>query len=193
MIVTGDDALRDHILMLRDHGRKPGDVAFFNSEVAFKYKMSGLQAALGLAQLQRVEELVAAKRVIFALYRDRLGGVPGLRLNPERADERNSYWMTTVVWDDRFDLEKDDLIAALGRRGIDTRPFFHPLSSIPAYAQSRDRARARAQNAVAYAVGSHGINLPSALCLVEEDIDRVAAALLDLLEAARRPVRAGQV
>ena len=187
MVVTDDDALYNRMLTLRDHGRRPGDVAFFNSEVAFKYKMSGLQAALGLAQLQRIEELVAGKRMIFRFYLERLAGIPGLRLNPERIGERNSAWMTTVVWDHRFDLSKEDLIAALGGRGIDTRPFFHPLSSIPAYADARDGPRARSENTVAYEIGPRGINLPSALSLVEEDIDRVVAVLSEELEAARLP------
>ena len=149
--------------------------------------MSGLQAALGLAQLKRIEELVAAKRLIFRLYLERLAGIPGLRFNPEREGERNSAWMTTVVWDHRFDLFKDDLIAALGERGIDTRPFFHPLSSLPAYADARDSRRARSENTVAYEIGPRGINLPSALSLAEQDIDRVVAALREELEAARLP------
>jgi len=187
MVVTDDDALFNRMLTLRDHGRRPGDVTFFNSEVAFKYKMSGLQAAMGHAQLQRIEELVASKRMIFRLYQERLEGIPGICLNPERAGERNSYWMTTVVWDHSFDLTKENLIEALGNRGIDSRPFFYPLSFIPAYADARDASRARAENAAAYAIGPRGINLPSALSLVEDDIDRVVAALRQAFETARIP------
>lgn len=187
MVVTDSDELYERILVLRDHGRRPGDVAFSNSEVAFKYKMSGLQAAMGHAQLQRIEELVASKRTIFRLYQERLGGIPGLCLNGERAGEWNSYWMTTVVWDHRYDLTKEDLIQMLGNRGIDSRPFFHPLSSIPAYADARDAPRAKAENTWAYVIGPRGINLPSALSLAEEDVDRVVAALCQALEAARLP------
>ena len=184
MVVTDEPELHERMVVLRDHGRNLGDVAFFNSEVAFKYKMSGVQAALGLAQLERIEELVATKRMIYRLYEQRLKDIPGLVLNPEREGERNSYWMTTVIWDDRYDVGRDCLIAALSECGIDTRPFFHPLSSIPAYAKSRDSARAREVNEVAYAISPRGINLPSALSLVEEDIDRVSGALISILGGA---------
>lgn len=186
MVVTDDDAIHARMMVLRDHGRNPGDVAFYNSEVAFKYKMSGVQAALGLAQLERIEELVAKKRIIFRLYHERLGDVAGLALNPERAEERNSYWMSTVVWDGRFRRDKDAVIATLAERGIDSRPFFHPLSSLPAYARAPDAARARRENTSAYAIGARGINLPCAQILTEVDIDRVCDAFLEALGLAGR-------
>jgi len=184
MVITDDDQVHARMMVLRDHGRNPGDVAFFNSEVAYKYKMSGVQAALGLAQLERIEELVAKKRLIMQLYRERLGAVPGLVLNPERAGERNSYWMSTVVWDERFHRDKDDVIAALASRGIDSRPFFHPLSSLPAYADSPDQRRAAAENRISYAIGGRGLNLPCAQILTEEDVNTVADAFLDVMGLA---------
>ncbi|MDX1486248.1 MAG: DegT/DnrJ/EryC1/StrS family aminotransferase [Alphaproteobacteria bacterium] len=190
MVVTDDKALRDRMMVLRDHGRAPGDVAFFNSEVAFKYKMSGVQAALGLAQLERIDELVAGKRMIFRLYADRLEDIPGVCLNPERPGEKNSYWMTTVLWDDRFTATKADVIASMAGRGIDARPFFHPLSSIPAYAQITDGARAQRANRVAYGLSSRGVNLPSGLNLVERDIDRIASAFTDILRGFAAPKKA---
>jgi perosamine synthetase len=184
MVVTDDPEIYARMMVLRDHGRKPGDVAFFNSEVAYKYKMSGVQAALGLAQLERIEELVAKKRVIFRLYRERLGHVDGFVLNPERRGERNSYWMATLVWDEGFSLHKDAATAALAERSIDSRPFFHPLSSLPAYGGARDCRRARRSNAVAYRIGANGINLPCAQILTEEDIDRVCDAVLEVFGVA---------
>ena len=72
MLVTDDRELFDRAQFLRDHGRVPGDVQFFNTEVAYKYKMSSMQAALGLAQLERIDELVQRKRDIFAMYREHL-------------------------------------------------------------------------------------------------------------------------
>lgn len=180
MVVTDNPDIHARMMVLRDHGRNPGDVAFFNSEVAYKYKMSGVQAALGLAQLERIEELVAKKRVIFRLYEERLGDIAGFALNPERAGERNSYWMSTLVWDSAFGRHKDQVMAALSERGIDTRPFFHPLSSLPAYAKARDHGPARVRNTTAYRIGDNGINLPCAQILTETDIDCVCEALTDV-------------
>ncbi len=73
MLVTDDDAVIDRVRVLRDHGRRPGDTMFRNAEVAFKYKMSGMQAALGLAQLERIGELIDRKRAIFGWYQRELG------------------------------------------------------------------------------------------------------------------------
>jgi perosamine synthetase len=181
LLAVRDPVLHERILFLRDHGRKPGDRMFFNAEVAHKYKMSSMQAALGLAQLERLPELVARKRHIFQRYAMRLAGHPGLRLNTEPAGVLNSYWMTTVVWDAAMALDKAALMATLDARGIDTRPIFHPLSSIPAYAAHPLAREAARRNPVAYDIGRRGLNLPSGLQLADEDIDYVAEALLEAL------------
>lgn len=186
MVVTDDDDLHQRMLVLRDHGRPPGDVDFYNDEVAFKYKMSALQAALGLAQLQRVDELVERKRSIFSWYRDHLDAVDGLTLNAEPEGVRNSYWMTTVVLDERLGITERDLAPALRARGIATRPFFHPLSSLAAYATRPGMREAQDRNSVARRLGTYGINLPSALSLDEADVEQVCDALRAVLDEQER-------
>jgi perosamine synthetase len=177
LLVTDDERLYRRALVLRDHGRAPGDRLFFNHEVAHKYKMSSMQAALGLAQLERVDELVAMKRAIFGWYRDELRGVAGVTLNAEPAGTKNSYWMVTVVLDPSLGVEKNELMKRLDAREIDTRPFFHPLSSLPAYEKTAEAAAARARNGVGYAISRYGVNLPSGLSLTRADVARVCAAL----------------
>ena len=181
MLVTDDDDLFARVHVLRDHGRVPGDVAFFNHEVAFKYKMSSLQAALGQAQLDRLDELVAAKRQIFGWYCDRLADVPALQLNAEPAGTFNSYWMSTVVIDESFRTTKEDLADRLAHDGISTRPFFHQLSSLPAYEHATDARRAQGANATSRRLGRYGLNLPSALCLTEDQVDFACTRLLAAL------------
>ncbi len=179
MLVTNREDILARALVLRDHGRNPGDKMFFNTEVAYKYKMSGMQAALGLAQLERIDNLVARKRQIFEWYRNELEGVKGLTLNFEAPQTKNTYWMVTVVLDPRLGLKKEDLMDRLGEQGIDTRPFFHPLSSIPAYRDLEQARQARQRNRVTYAISPFGINLPSALNLTPQKVgyvcDRVKA------------------
>ena len=177
MLITNDTALHDRIQILRDHGRRPGDRAFFNREVAFKYKMSGLQAALGLAQLERLEELIAKKREAFAWYRDAIGGIDGVTLNHETPGTRSVYWMVTARLDSRFGVTKEVMRDAFAAEGIDTRPFFHPLSSIPAYEELPEAAAARRRNGVSYALSPYAINLPSSLSLTRDDVERVAAVV----------------
>lgn len=177
MLVTNDDALWQRVLVLRDHGRRPGDRSFFNQEVAWKYKMSALQAALGLAQLQRLDELLHRKRLIFRWYQEELGHVPGLRLNAEPPGTKNAYWMVTAILDASYGLGKERIMAALSEQGIDSRPFFHPLSSLPAYSGFPGVIAARQRNRVAYDLADRGINLPSALCLTREQVAQVGRAV----------------
>jgi perosamine synthetase len=184
MLLTDDDAIRDRVLFLRDHGRRPGDSLFWNTEVAYKYKMTSLQAALGLAQLERLGELIARKREAFGWYRDELGGVPGVTLNAEPEGTRNAYWMVTAVWEAGLGLDKAEVAKALAARGVDTRPFFHPLSSLPAYASTPGVAEARERNRVAYDLSPRAINLPSALSLTREQVARASAAFRETLSAA---------
>lgn len=177
LLATNDEALFRRAQVLRDHGRRPGDRAFVNAEVAHKYKMSSMQAALGLAQLERLGELVAMKRTLFGWYRDELAGDARFTLNAEPPGTRNSYWMVTAVVAPEVPVRKTELIARLEAEGIDTRPFFHPLSSLPAYAHLPGAAEARARNTTAYSISDRGINLPSALSLTREDVATVCAAV----------------
>src|SRR5258708_1975269 len=132
MLVTNDEALYQRIAFLADHGRDPR-VPFKISAIGRKYKMSNIQAALGLAQLERIEELVEKKRQIYTWYKQRLGTMPGLSWNVERVWARNIYWMTSVVLDDDWNVSRDEVIARLKQRGIDSRPFFPPISSFPMF------------------------------------------------------------
>jgi perosamine synthetase len=179
MLVLDDEKLLARVMQLRDHGRAPGDTMFFNEELGWKYKMSSMQAALGLAQLERLDELVAGKRRIFSWYRDELADWNRGHLNPDVPGLYNSYWMTTVVLDPGLGIGKDMLIPRLKSRGIDTRPFFHPLSSIPAFRDTPEATVARGRNKTAYAVSAVSVNLPSALSLSREDVSHVCAALRD--------------
>jgi len=181
MFVTDRDDLHRRALTLRDHGRPPGDKMFFNTEVAFKYKMSAVQAALGLAQIERVEELIAKKRQIFGWYRERLSNQPELRLNAEPIGVKNSYWMVTAIIDDPQRRSKIEWMRLLGEQGIDARPFFHPLSSLPAYADNPHAVGAPEHNPHSYSVSRCGINLPSGLMLTEADVESVCENVCKLL------------
>jgi perosamine synthetase len=181
MLVTDDEALYRRVLVLRDHGRRPGDKQFWNTEVAYKYKMSSMQAALGLAQLERIEELIERKREIFAWYKQELEDVEEIALNYELPEARNAYWMVTAVLDKKYGIGKDALQEQLSENGVDSRPFFHPLSSVPAYADVPQSLEARARNHVSYEIGPYGINLPSGLNLTREHVQYVCGVFKRIL------------
>lgn len=183
MLVTDRTDLYDRVMVLRDHGRAPGDRLFFNREVAFKYKLSSMQAALGLAQLERIDELVARKRQIFDWYRTELAEVSDLTLNDERPGTTNTYWMVSAIANVRLRVPKQRWMDLLSAQQIDCRPFFHPLSSLPAYAGTPSAQAAAARNAVSYELAPWGINLPSALCLDQGLVRRVCDAVRSIVDA----------
>jgi perosamine synthetase len=181
MLVTDRDDLYQRVLFLRDHGRKPGDSLFWNQEVAYKYKMSSMQAALGLAQLERIDELMDRKCEIFSWYREELSDIEGLTLNPQPPTTKNAFWMITAVLDPGLGIEKDYLQRGLSERNIDSRPFFHPLSSIPAYQHLKQAHEARERNQVSYRICPYGVNLPSALNLTREMVTYVCDEFRNIL------------
>jgi perosamine synthetase len=185
MFVTDDDDIHARVLSLRDHGRSPGTHrTFITTEVGQKYRMSSLQAAFGLAQLERLDELIERKRQIFGWYADRLGSASGLTLNYELPGSVNTYWMVTAVIDASYGITSLDLMADLDAVGVESRPFFHPLSALPAFAGCSDAAAARERNVVSHDISPRAINLPSALMLDEGDVDRACSALTVILDAA---------
>ncbi len=182
MLVTDRADLYERSAFLRDHCRTPEGFRYFETkEVGYKYKMSGLQAAFGLAQLERLDELIARKREIFCWYRQRLVDIAGLTLNVEPAGMRHAYWMVTMIVDRSYRLNNRQMMDHFDRLGIDTRPFFPPLSSLPAFAATPDAIPARSRNVVSYDLSPRGLNLPSALLLEEAHVDRVCAAVRELL------------
>jgi len=153
----------------------------FDSEMAFKYKMSSMQAALGLAQLEWIEELVDRKREIFVWYAEALADAEGITLNSEAPGTKNTYWMVTVILDPAYNLRKEQLMERLEERRIDGRLFFCPLSLIPAYAESSQAHAARQRNRTSHRLSPYGINLPSGMFLTRENVHYVAKTLRGIL------------
>ncbi len=178
MLVTNRDDIYQRCLFLRDHGRDPHAKMFWNSEVAYKYKMSSMQAALGLAQLERIDELCDRKRQIFNWYKEALDGFDGITLNHEEPWVKNTYWMVTAILDEKLGIKKEEAIAGLKPKSIDARPFFYPLSSLPAYEEISPQSKE--SNPIASTLSPFGINLPSALNLTQEQVKYTAKSLSDV-------------
>lgn len=181
ILLTDNEDIYRRALFLRDHGRDPNSSKmFWNSEIAYKYKMSNLQAALGLAQLERIHELIKKKTEIFNQYNKNLGDISYIKLNHQDIVTKNSFWMTTAVFDKNLNLKKEEIIEKLAVKGIQTRPFFYPLSSLPAYKHYSDYQYDK-KNINSYEISPYGINLPSSLKIAKNDIDYVCQALRDLI------------
>lgn len=177
MLLLDDETLYQRCKFLRDHGRTPG--SYFNTEITFKYMPFNVQAALGYAQLQRIDDLVGKKRWIWQGFRDRLSDIPDILLNPEPEGVTNGVWATALIFGKSHKMTRDKAVVELPKLGLPARPFFYPLSSLPAY-PGRE-AEGRKNNPVAYDVSERGINLPCALNLAERDLDLVSQGIRRLL------------
>lgn len=177
MLLLDDDSLYQRCKFLRDHGRQPG--TYYNTEITFKYMPFNLQAALGHAQFQRIDELVGKKRWIWQGFCERLADIPDILLNPEPDYVTNGVWATALVFGKSHGMTRDVALDELPKLGLPARPFFYPLSSLPAYP---GRAiEGRENNPVSYDTSEHGINLPCALNLTNEDLDAVSKGIHTLL------------
>lgn len=181
MLLTNDPLIYEKCVFLQNHGRDGGEKMFWNTEVAFKYRMSSMQAALGLAQLERIEHLISRKRAIFEWYKDALKGFHEITLNDQAHDVFNTYWMVTALLDPALGLRKEEFMALLKKRGVDTRPFFYPLSLLPAYQKRGQAQNAAAENPIAYSVSPYGVNLPSGYNVTPEIVNKVARAIRAVL------------
>ncbi len=183
MLVTNHEEIYRRCLFLRDHGRNPDEYKkFWNTEVAYKYKMSDIQAALGLAQLERIDELVKYKRQIFTWYQSELSNIQGITQNYEAPNTKNTYWLVTVVLDEKFGFKKEEIIDLMSEKGIDCRPFFYPLSSMPAYQNVEQAKQAQQRNKNAYKISPYGVNLPSGMNMTEEKVKYVCGVLKSICE-----------
>ena len=180
MLLLDDEKLFDRCMFLRDHGRKK-DAMYLNYEVTYKYMPFNVQAALGYAQFQRIDELVGLKRNQLRMYRERLTKIKDIFLNPEPEDGINGAWITSIVFGKSYNLKKLDAIKKLAEMDIPARPFFYPLSSLPAYPMAK--VKYEPMNPVAYDISSRGISLPGSAILTEDQIDWICEGIKKLLDA----------
>ncbi|WP_028351350.1 DegT/DnrJ/EryC1/StrS family aminotransferase [Bradyrhizobium murdochi] len=176
MFVTNDPELYERVLTLSNHGRsRTQPKQFWPDVVGFKYKMSNIQAALGCAQMERIDELICRKREIFHYYRDRLQDIAGVRINPESSNIVNGAWMPTAVFDESTGVTREKLVAAFAADNIDARVFFYPLSGLPMFDEVRS-------NRHAWGIPTRAINLPSYHDMTAADQDRVIAVISSVLQ-----------
>lgn len=177
ILVTNDVDLYERVLTLSNHGRARGQSKQFWADiVGFKYKMSNIQAAIGCAQMERIEQLIARKRQVMAHYRERLAMLQGASLNLEPEGSTIGAWMPTIVFDETSQMTREQLQAAMAAENIDARVFFYPLSSLPMFDTKKE-------NAWSYTIPSRAINLPSYHDITELELERVCDTVKGLINA----------
>jgi perosamine synthetase len=179
MLLTDDDELAERSRRLRNLGFQP-ERRFVHEVLGWNYRMTNLQAALGLSQLDRWEAHLTRKRQIGLRYAELLDGVPNIQLHPSEHDgQHNVFWVVGLIVDEGTGRDARTVMQALAERGIGSRPFFYPLHRQPVL----NRLGFGVDDAlpVAERLGDQGLYLPSGVTLSDEDIVRSAEALIEVL------------
>jgi perosamine synthetase len=185
MLVMDDDALADRCRKLRNLYFAPPR-RFVHEELGWNLRMTNLQAALGCAQLERLDTFVERKRAMGRRYTEGLQGVPGLQLPLTRsADADNIYWVYGVVLDDAVPFDAEEAMRRLGRAGVGCRPFFWPMHEQPVLRRMGLFEGERLP--VAERLARRGFYLPSGLALTEAQIDAVVDATRALMAFTSAP------
>ena len=172
MVLTDDDGWYERARLLRDHAMSPTK-RYYHPTVGFNYRLTNIQAALGLAQMERLDQFVRIKRRNAAMYAERLTDVPGIVLQPEANWAQSVYWMYSILVEEDYALSRDDLMVALKSRGVDTRPFFYAIHTMPCHHREQSLP-------VAEGLAASGINLPSSVKLTESQIDYICQQIAEL-------------
>ena len=180
MIVTDDEQLAERCYSLRNLCFQPQN-RFVHEELGWNFRLSNLQAALGVAQLERLDEFVERKRHIGQLYTKLLSDIPGLQLPlPQTNYATNIYWVYGIVLNDNLPFDAKEAMRRLGEQKIGTRPFFWPMHEQPVFQKMglfKDELYP-----VAEKIARRGFYLPSGLALIEEQVKRVVQAVVEVLK-----------
>ncbi|MFH1836121.1 MAG: DegT/DnrJ/EryC1/StrS family aminotransferase [Methanobacteriota archaeon] len=169
MCLTDDEELDERMRILRDHGTTPGK-HYWSDLIGFNYRMTNLQAAIGCAQIEKLDEFIEKKRENTVLYNKLLEDAPGITPPPEEKWAKNVYWMYSILIEKEYGKTRDQLINHLKENGIESRPFFPPTHKLPMYDKGETIK-------IAEELSKKGINLPSSVNLTSKEIESVAETI----------------
>ena len=172
MVLTANPEFAEKCRILRDHGMS-ATRRYWHPVLGYNYRMTNLQAAVGVGQMEKVSSIITAKRQIASTYGSMLRGLPGITMPEEPVGARSVFWLNSVKIDpSTFGLHRDDVMEELKQRGIETRPVFTVVHRQPIYAHL-----SHAPMPVAEELSANGLSLPSDASLTESEIQRVADSL----------------
>jgi perosamine synthetase len=179
MLVADDAALAARCRSLRNLCFKP-EQRFVHDELGWNFRLSNLQAALGVAQLERLDQSIATKRRMGARYAELLEGTPGIQLPVASTPyAENIYWVYGLVLEDAVPFDAKEAMARLGKLGIGTRPFFWPMHEQPVF--RRMGLFEGERHPAAERVARRGFYIPSGMALTDDQIERAAAAVKEIV------------
>ena len=179
MMVTNNEALAKHARSLKDLSFESGrGRVYLHSEIGYNYRMTNLQAAVGLAQFEHIDDFVMMRRRNAEIYTEFLQDVPGLSLPVQEKWAKNVYWMYSILVEPNFGLSRDELMEKLAKRGVETRSFFVSMSGQPVFKNMG--LFEGEQNPVAEGLSRKGLYLPSSSGLRKDEIQFVCKSIVDI-------------
>jgi perosamine synthetase len=172
VIVTSNDSLAVKLKYMRDHAMSKS-VKYWHTEIGYNFRLTNIQAALGVAQLKRLDLILNKKKQIYEWYKNELGNVKGISLNRSESWAAPVYWMICLEINGASIEQRNDVITKLGEMGVETRPYFYPMSDMPMYE--------RANTEMTHRIYATGINLPSYFDLDIEDVIHIAGMVKEVL------------
>jgi perosamine synthetase len=186
MITTNDETMMNKIRLLKNHGMDP-QRRYWHPVVGYNYRMTNIQAAIGVAQMERVDWQLARRKEVVSWYQEELKGWEGITWQQTKGWARHAWWMFTAVLGQEMDVDRDAVIAAMKERSIETRPVVYPMHQLPPY---REAAKF-GSFPVADRLSARGINLPTFADLTREDVAWVCSNFREVVEAVGAGVRKG--
>jgi len=175
MVVTKNADLAEHIRFLTTQAKKGS--GYYHTEIGYNYRLTNVQAAIGLAQLEKVDEFLAKRRAIAHYYQRTLEDVPGITVGGEAEWAWSNYWLSWILVEEDYGRSKDELLKELNDKNIVAREFFIPLHTLPPY-QSYQAYRV----SKALEIYNKGINIPSHPTLEKEDLEFVTETIKNFQE-----------
>ncbi|UCE38195.1 MAG: DegT/DnrJ/EryC1/StrS family aminotransferase [Thermoplasmata archaeon] len=172
MITTNDEEIMNKAMMLRDHAMSK-EKRYWHPYMGYNYRMTNMQAAVGLAQVEKIEEYIQIKRENAKKYNEKLEGISNITLPPEMDWAKNVYWLYSILVDN---IQRDDFTFRLREKEIDTRPFFYPMHTQPPYIDYSDEKLEVAED-----IAKRGVSLPSATSLKDHEIDYICQIIAETL------------
>jgi perosamine synthetase len=166
--------------MLRDHGMS-STRRYWHLEAGFNFRMTNLQAAVGVAQMERIDSILEKKRRILDFYAKRFSGMQEFVQQQACPAGKPSCWLYTLLLSDHAGIDRDELAARLIRNGIETRPTFYPLHTMPAF----ERYAGDRSFPVAEDIAARGLSFPSAATLTEQGLDNICTVSSSILRMRR--------
>ncbi|MCJ7581147.1 MAG: DegT/DnrJ/EryC1/StrS family aminotransferase [Candidatus Aminicenantes bacterium] len=177
MVVTNSEKIASKARRFKDLAHSP-EKRFFHTDLAYNYRMTNLQAAVGTAQMEEIDRFISIKRSMAQAYSSSLQNVRGLTLPIEKEWARSVYWMYALLVQEDFGISRDELMSALKKKGIDTRSFFIPVHKQPAIQKLQETQQRSFPES--NQLSQKGLYLPSGLALTPSQIQEVCLAIKDI-------------